>query len=88
MGTLNIDGQLIIHMDADLYSSTLYALCKLDNVIKEGTIIIFDEFSSVLHESRALEDYAVSHLRDYEVLCSTNLDPVSYFNEIAIRITK
>ena len=85
---LDINGQLIIHMDADLYSSTLFVLCKLDNFIKVGTIILFDEFSSVLHESRALEDYVVSHSRDYEVLCSTNLDPESYFNEIAIQITK
>ena len=76
----NINDQLIIHNDSDLYSSTLYVLTVANNIIVPGTIIIFDEFSSILHEFRALEDYCSSYLRTYEVVA------VSYYSQIAIRM--
>lgn len=65
-------GQLVIHNDSDLYSSTLYVLTNMNDIIVPGTIIIFDEFYSVMHEYRALEDYCSAYMRDYEVLASTN----------------
>jgi O-methyltransferase len=79
------DKQIIIHCDADLYSSTMYVLCKMDAHIKQGTIVIFDEFSSMLHEFRALEDYTVSFRRQYEVLGACGL---SYYDKVAIRFNK
>lgn len=45
---------LVVHYDADLYSSTLFALTKIDCLNKKY-IAIFDEFS--FHEARALYDY-------------------------------
>lgn len=63
---------LVIHNDSDLYSSTLYVLTYLNDIIVPGTIIIFDEFYSVMHEYRALEDYCSSYMRKYEVIASTN----------------
>jgi hypothetical protein len=45
---------LVIHYDADLYSSTLFALAKIDN-LKKSYIAIFDEFTG--HETRALYNY-------------------------------
>ena len=49
---------LIVHFDADLYSSTLFALTKMDS-LHQKYIAIFDEFSG--DEVRALSDYLASH---------------------------
>lgn len=73
--------QLVINNDSDLYPSTLYTLCKLDPLMRPGTIIIFDEFSQVLDEFRALEDYSKSFRRKYEVLGASG----QYYDRVAIR---
>ena len=49
---------LVIHMDADLYSSTLYCLATLDPVL-DGTIVIFAVFDNLSHEYSAFQDYVV-----------------------------
>lgn len=79
------DGQLVIHIDADLYSATLYVLTYLNDLIQPGTVLLFDEFSSVLHEFRALEDYCAAYMRKYEVVSAVN-SPVDYYSQIAIRV--
>jgi O-methyltransferase len=68
----NSKNQLVIHNDSDLYSSTLYMLTCLSNIIIPGTIIIFDEFYSVMHEFRALEDYCISYMCNYAVIAATH----------------
>jgi O-methyltransferase len=45
---------LVVHYDADIYSSTLFALSKIDGLHQEY-FAIFDEFTG--HETRALYDY-------------------------------
>ena len=49
---------LIVHYDADLYSSTLFALSKMD-ALNKPYIAIFDEFAG--HEARALHNYIQSY---------------------------
>jgi O-methyltransferase len=61
---------LVIHLDADLYSSTLYALAKLDRLIGNGAIVMFDEFPSALQEYRAFTDYVSSFNRKYRLLAT------------------
>jgi len=61
----------VVHNDCDLYSATLYVLTQVDRIAKHGTIIIFDEFTSLLDEFRALEDYCAAYRRNYEVVAST-----------------
>jgi len=63
--TFSLKNRLIIHYDADLYSSTLYVMATLHNMVQPGTIIIFDEFDSVLHEFRAFKDYNMSFNRSW-----------------------
>jgi O-methyltransferase len=40
----------IIHLDADLFSSTLYALTSLAPYLKRGDVLLFDEFNVPNHE--------------------------------------
>ncbi len=84
--TFSTSDQLVVHIDADLYSATLYVLTYLNDLLKPGTVVVFDEFSSILHEFRAMEDYCASYMRKYEalaVVCSE----VDYYSQIAVRMT-
>ena len=64
--------RLVIRLDADLYSSTLFVLASLDRFVEPGTIIIFDQFSYLPHEFSAFVDYTRSFYRDYEVFAYTH----------------
>ncbi|MEO5840453.1 MAG: TylF/MycF/NovP-related O-methyltransferase [Acidimicrobiales bacterium] len=77
--------RLVIHCDADLYSSTLYALAQCNEIMTTGTVVIFDEFSSILHEFRAFEDYCAAYRRDYRTLAATKAE-LSYFDQVAIEL--
>jgi hypothetical protein len=72
--------QWVIHNDSDLYSATLFVLTCAHEYIKKGTIIIFDEFCSPMHEFRALDDYCAAYRRTIEVLAITES-----FGKIAVR---
>ena len=64
--------QLVIHVDCDLYSSTLYCLTTLDPVILPGTLIVLDDFFDALHVYRALTDYCSAYMRQYKILAKTH----------------
>lgn len=71
----------VIHLDADLYSATLFVLTTLSPYLKKGDILLFDEFNVPLHEFKAFTEWADSFYINYSVLGEVN----NYF-QVAIRI--
>lgn len=59
---------LVVHYDADLYSSTLFALTKIDE-LKRDYYAIFDEFTG--HETRALYNYCQAYGAKVEFVAKT-----------------
>jgi hypothetical protein len=47
--------RLVIHLDADLFSSTIYTLSQLYPYLKKGDILMFDEFNVPRHEFKAFK---------------------------------
>ncbi len=66
------DKPKVIHMDADLYSATLYVLTLMTPYMKPGDIIFFDEFNVPMHEYKAFTEWANSFYIKYEVVGSVN----------------
>jgi len=55
---LDVSAPLVVHYDADLYSSTLFALSKIDT-LQQSYLAVFDEFTG--DEARALHNYLQSY---------------------------
>lgn len=47
----------VVHVDADLFSSALFVLIQVIPRLRQGDIIVFDEFDSYLHEFRACQEF-------------------------------
>jgi Macrocin-O-methyltransferase (TylF) len=62
---------LVINLDADLYSSTIYVLNHLEGVIVPGTYLYFDEFSDRHHELRAFDEFLGRTQMRFELLAAT-----------------
>jgi Macrocin-O-methyltransferase (TylF) len=75
--------RLVVHNDADLYSSTLFVLCTLDAALGKGSVLIFDEFANPLHEWQALRDYSLAFGRSLRVLGAAG----EYYTQVAMEIT-
>lgn len=74
--------QLVVNLDCDLYSSTLYCLCTIDPLLIPGSIIIFDEFPNPIHEFRAFLDYCGSYRRRLQAIALGGAD----FVQCAFRV--
>ncbi len=68
----NSEKRKVIHMDADLYSSTLYVLTILYPILRKDDIIIFDEFGVPTHEFKAFSEFVSAYNLKYEVLGAIN----------------
>ncbi len=62
---------VVIFLDADLYSSTAFVLNTLKPHIKVGTILYFDEFWDRQHESRAFEEFLIETGMKFELIVAT-----------------
>jgi O-methyltransferase len=74
--------QLVIHIDSDLFSSALFVLGALDRIAIPGTIVLFDEFASLLDEFRAWNEYLGAFRRS-----ATPLARTASHDQVAFRIT-
>jgi hypothetical protein len=61
--------RIVLHLDADLYSSTLFALTQLLPKLRSGDIIMFDEFDDFLAEYRAYIDATTAYNRSFVPIC-------------------
>lgn len=70
----NYDGKnrRLIHMDADLFSSTIFTLSQLYRFLKPGDIILFDEFAVPTHEFLAFKIFTESFYVNYDVIGAAN----------------
>lgn len=73
--------QLVVHIDCDLFSASLYALMALDRLMPKGTVILFDEFLPK-DEFAAFHTYSETCYRAWDVLVARR-DLV----KLAVRLT-
>ncbi len=83
LATANLknDKRKVIHLDADLFSSTLYALTSLAPYLKKGDILLFDEFNVPNHEYFAFKVFSESYYVKTKLLGAVN----NYF-QVALMI--
>jgi adenosine deaminase len=62
----------VIHLDADLYSATIFTLAQLYPYLKTGDIILFDEFNVPLHEFKAYTEFIESYYITLTPLTAVN----------------
>lgn len=62
----------LIHLDADIFSATLFSLSQLYRFLKDGDILVFDEFAVPTHEFMAFKLFTESFYVDYEVISAAN----------------
>ena len=62
----------VIHLDADLFSSTLFTLTSLAPFLNEGDILFFDEFNVPNHEFLAFKHFTESYLIRTKILGAVN----------------
>lgn len=66
------DTRKIIHLDADLFSSTLFALTSLAPYLKKGDLLLFDEFNVPNHEFLAFKIFCESYYVKAKMLGAVN----------------
>jgi len=62
----------LIHMDADIFSATIFSLSQLYRFLNEGDIIFFDEFAVPTHEFKAFHDFVQAYHIDLELIAAAN----------------
>ena len=71
--------RLVLNLDADLYSSTIFVLRTLAHAFRPGTLLIFDEFCDRLHEMKAFDEFLEATRMRFQFLAGTeNLEQVVF----------
>lgn len=66
------DLRKVIHMDADIYTSTLFALTMMGPYLSKDDILIFDEFNVPMHEFKAFTEFLSSYYVKVRVIGAVN----------------
>jgi len=64
--------KLVVMMDADLYTATLFTLTSLAPFLKKDDIIFFDEFAVPTHEFMAYWHFVNSYYFDLELIAAAS----------------
>lgn len=79
------DPVALLHVDCDLYSSTVTVLSELEQQIVPGTVIVFDEYINYpgwqLDEFKAWKEFVAKHNVDYQYI-----GYVSRHQKVAVRV--
>lgn len=62
----------LVHMDADIFSATIFSLTQLYRFLNDGDILLFDEFAVPKHEFMAFKIFTESFYVNYEVIGAAN----------------
>jgi hypothetical protein len=78
------DGKrMVVHLDADLFSSAHFVLTSIARYLKEGDIIIFDEFNVPNHEFFAYKCFSDSFYIKTKLIGAVN-----NYLQVALKIVK
>jgi predicted O-methyltransferase YrrM len=76
------DSVAFLHMDADLYSSTSYVLNTIKDQLRDGTIILFDEFCGYTGfeegEYKAFQEFLNLGLYTYTCISKSGHEQVAF----------
>jgi len=70
--TIDESKRTILHLDADLFSSTLFTLTTMAPYLKKGDILMFDEFNVPNHEFFAFKMFCDSYYIKTKLLGAVN----------------
>lgn len=62
----------IIHLDADLFSATLFVLTSLGSLLQKGDVLIFDEFNVPNHEYYAFKIFCEAFYIQPRLIAAVN----------------
>jgi O-methyltransferase len=60
--------RLLLHLDADLYGSSMIPLVHFTRFMSKGTLLIFDEFYDRDHEFKALQDWQKIFRKQFQIV--------------------
>ena len=76
--------RIVVHIDADLYSSTLFVLLSMHHYLKEGDIIMFDYFLDPLGEFMAFSNYCQAYRTRLKLIPSVKYGEL--FDKVAFMV--
>ena len=77
--------RIVLHIDADLYSSTLFVLTSMNFILEPDDIIIFDDLLDPLGEFHAFTDYCQAYIRHPKLIGAVKYG--KFFEKAAYQFT-